>query len=239
MRTIHTLLSVQTIVIILGSINRLTNLTTAYVLPNQFLRWVDLLNMLAIPLASLLASYLLKRHLETAHNGGVRGGARDGRTHVWLSILFFIGVYLTAASYGDHEVTNFLHARFCESDTTSDLCRIVIYNDDEFSHYVFFTGFTLVNATLMFLQVIFPYRGELRTSDVVLLIVNSLFIALGIFANLGFEEIGLDLVVVAILAVMASGLLWRNRRQPIVMYYAVAYMLGLVATFGVKGLRLA
>ena len=82
MRTIHTLLSVQTIVIILGSINRLTNLTTAYVLPNQFLRWVDLLNMLVIPLASLLASYLLKRHLETAHNSG----ARDGRAHIWLSI---------------------------------------------------------------------------------------------------------------------------------------------------------
>ena len=235
MRTIHTLLSVQTAIILLGSINRLTNLTTTYVLPNQFLRWVDLLNMLAIPLASLLASYLLKRHLETAHNSG----ARDGRTHVWLSIIFFIGVYLTAASYGDHEVTNFLHARFCESDTTSDLCRIVIYNDDAFSHYVFFTGFTLVNAMLMFLQVLFPYRGELRKSDVVLIVVNSLFIALGIFANLGFEEIGLDLLVVAILAVIALGLLWRNRRQPIVLYYAVAYTLGLVATFAVKGFRLA
>ena len=207
---------------------------TAYVLPNQFLRWVDLLNMLVIPLASLLASYLLKRHLETAHNSG----ARDARMHVWLSIIFFVGVYLTAASYGDHEVTNFLHARFCEPDPENDLCRIVIYNDDEFSHYVFFTGFTLVNAMLMFLQMIFPYRGELRKRDVVLLIVNSLFIALGIFANLGFEEIGLDLVVVAILAVIALGLLWRNRRQPIVLYYAVSYTLGLVATFGAKGFRL-
>jgi hypothetical protein len=235
MRTIHTLLSVQTLVIILGSINRLTNLTTAYVLPNQFLRWVDLLNMLAIPLASLLASYLLKRHLETAHNCG----RRDGVAHVWLSIAFFIGMYLTAASYGDHEVTNYLHTRFCATETTSDLCRIVIYNDDEFSHYVFFAGFTLVNAALMLLQVIFPYRGEWRRSDVVLIVINSLFIALGIFANLGFEEIGLDLVVVAALAVIALGLLWRNRRQPVVLYYAAAYGVGLVMTVAVKGLRIA
>lgn len=235
MRTIHTLLSVQTVVIILGSINRLTNLTTAYVLPNQFLRWVDLLNMLVIPLGSLLASYLLKRHLESAHIAG----ARDGRVHVWLSVVFFIGVYLTAASYGDHEVTNYLHVRFCTNDTTSDLCRIIIYNDDEFSHYLFFAGFTLVNAVLMGLQVIFPYRGEWRVSDVVLLLFNSLFIALGIFANLGFEEIGLDLVVVAILAVIALGLLWRNRRQPILAYYAVAYSLGLAATFIGKGFQLS
>jgi hypothetical protein len=235
MRTIHTLLSVQTLVIILGSINRLTNLTTAYVLPNQFLRWVDLLNMLVIPLASLLASYLLKRHLETAHNGG----RRDGVAHVWLGIAFFVGMYLTAASYGDHEVTNYLHGRFCATDTTSDLCRIIIYNDDEFSHYVFFAGFTLVNTTLMFLQVIFPYRGQWRKSDGALIVINSLFIALGIFANLGFEEIGLDLVVVAALAVIALGLLWRNRRQPIVLYYAVAYGVGLVATVVVTGLRIA
>ena len=72
MNTIHLLLTIQTVVIIVGSLNRLTNWTTGYAHPNQFLRWVDLLNMLVIPLASLVASYLLKRHLETAHNGGAR-----------------------------------------------------------------------------------------------------------------------------------------------------------------------
>lgn len=41
---IHVLLTGQTIIIILISVNRLSTLTTGYVLPNEFLRWVDLHN---------------------------------------------------------------------------------------------------------------------------------------------------------------------------------------------------
>lgn len=66
--------------------------------------------------------------------------------------------------------------------------------------------------------------------DTAVLVLNALFVALGIFANLGFEEIGLDLVVVLVLAVLAGGLLWRHGRQPLVVYYTVAYGGGLVIT---------
>jgi hypothetical protein len=59
---------------------------------------------------------------------------------------------------------------------------------------------------------------------------RKLFIGAGIFANLAFEEIGLDLHVVAIIAALAVGLLWRRRGQPILRYHAVAYLVGLVAT---------
>ena len=53
---------------------------------------------------------------------------------------------------------------------------------------------------------------------------------MGIFANLGFEALGLDLYVVLGLAVLAGWLLWRNGRQPLLVYYAVAYGVGLVLT---------
>jgi hypothetical protein len=223
---IHVLLAVQSIVVILVSINRLSTLTLGYVAPNEFLRWVDLNNMLVLPLASLVAFYLLKKQMESSG-----GPALNGRWHVILNLAFIVGVYLLGASYGDHEVTNYLHARFCPNDEANALCHIVIFNDDEFSHWVFFTGFVLVNAALMFLQVVFPHPGRTATSDKVLLILNGLFIGAGIFANLAFEVIGLDLYVVALLAVIAILLLWRRGPQPLLIYYTTAYVLGLAATF--------
>ncbi|MGQ0604723.1 MAG: hypothetical protein ACT4QE_23840 [Anaerolineales bacterium] len=252
---LHALLFVQTIVIILGSINRLGSFTLGYVAPNEFLRWVDFHNMLTLPLISLGAFYLLKKTLE------YDSPQREGRWHLALNLTFILGLYLLGASYGTHEVTNYLSFRFCREVPTTDLCRIVIFNDDEFSHWVFFTGFVMVNAALMFFQVLFPHRGTgpskawagesgtivptrsvspsprsgaVTTLDKVLLGVNAVFIGAGIFANLAFEVIGLDLYVVALLAVVAVGLLWRKGAQPLLIYYSVAYVLGLIATFAYK-----
>ena len=230
MKRIHLLLGIQSLLAILVSLNRLGTWTLGYVLPNEFLRWVDLNNIL-ISLISLVALYLLKKTIE------YNSPAREGRTHTAWNLVFIIGLYLTAASYGDHEVTNYLHHRFCLEDPTSDLCRIVIFNDDEFSHWVFFTGFIMVNAAILFLQDLFPYRGNLSGADVGLLLLNSLFLGAGMLANLGFEEIGLDLYVVALLALISAYLLWRRGKQPMFIYYTAAYWLGLVGSLIAQSFR--
>ena len=231
MKRIHLLLSVQSVVAILVSVNRLGSWTLGYVLPNEFLRWVDFNNMLVLPLISLTALYLLKKTIE------YDSPARESRAHTAWNLVFIIGLYLTAASYGDHEVTNYLHQRFCLDDTSSDLCRIVIFNDDEFSHWVFFTGFVMVNAAVIFLQVLFPHREEVSGGDIALLLLNSLFLGLGVLANLGFEEIGLDLYVVALLAFLSVYLLWKRGRQPMFIYYTAAYWFGLVGSLVAQALR--
>jgi hypothetical protein len=231
MKPIHALLGVQSLVAILVSINRLGNWTLGYVLPNEFLRWVDFNNMLVLPLISVVASYLLKKTIE------YDSPQREGKAHLAWNLVFIVGLYLLAASYGDHEVTNYLHARFCAADTTSDLCRIAIFNDDEFSHWIFFTGFVMINAAILFIQDIFPFRAELRTADFAFLGLNALFLSTGIVANLGFEEIGLDLYVVAILAFISAYLLWRRGRQPMFIYYTIAYWLGLIASVIAQALR--
>nr|HMQ56550.1 hypothetical protein [Anaerolineae bacterium] len=61
---IHALLAVQSGVVILVSINRLSSLTTGYVATNEFMRWVDFNNMLVLPLVSVVAFYLLKKQME-------------------------------------------------------------------------------------------------------------------------------------------------------------------------------
>ncbi|HEX6268653.1 MAG TPA: hypothetical protein VFZ43_00325 [Anaerolineales bacterium] len=231
MKRIHLLLAIQSVVAILVSINRLGTWTLGYVLPNEFLRWVDFNNMLVLPLISLVAFYLLKKTIE------YDSPAREGRLHLALNLVFIIGLYLLGASYGNHEITNYLHIRFCLDDPNSDLCRIVIFNDDEFSHWVFFTGFVMVNAALLLLQNVFPYRGKLTRTDISLLSFNALFLGAGILANLGFEEIGLDLYIIAFLAVLSAYLLWRRGKQPLFIYYTTAYWLGLVASFMAQALR--
>ena len=231
MRRIHSLLAVQSVVAILVSINRLGTWTLGYVLPNEFLRWVDFNNMLILPLISLVAFYLLKKTIE------YDSPARESRGHLIINLVFIVGVYLLASSYGDHEVTNYLHVRFCLDDSASDLCRIVIFNDDEFSHWVFFTGFVMMNAALLFLQTIFPHKEAVTTGDTSLLIGNAVFLGVGVFANLGFEEIGLDLYIVALLAILSAYFLWRRGKQPLFIYYTVAYWLGLVGSLIAQSIR--
>jgi hypothetical protein len=224
MKRIHILLAVQSFVAILVSLNRLGPWTLGYVLPNEFLRWVDFNNMLVFPLISLVAFYLLKKTIE------YDSPARDGQVHLVINLTFIVGIYLLGASYGDHEVTNYLHQRFCLTEETGSFCDIVIFNDDEFSHWVFFTGFIMINAALLFLQNIFPHKDELSKTDIVLLIFNSLFLGAGILANLGFEEIGLDLYVIALLALLSVYFLWKNGKQPLFVYYTAANGLGLIGS---------
>jgi hypothetical protein len=231
MTRIHALLGIQSLVAVLVSINRLGTWTLGYVLPNEFLRWVDFNNMLLLPLISVVASYFLKKTIE------YDSPDRESKAHIAWNLVFIIGLYLLGASYGDHEVTNYLHHRFCETDTTSNLCRIIIFNDDEFSHWVFFTGFVMVNAAILFIQNLFPYPEKITSGDLALLTLNSLFLAVGIFANLGFEQIGLDLYIVTLLALISAYLLWTRGRQPMFFYYTIAYWLGLVGSLIAQALR--
>jgi hypothetical protein len=214
----------------LVSINRLGSWTLGYVSPNEFLRWVDL-NNIFISFVSLIAAYLLKKSIE--YNSPVR----EGRMHTAWNLVFFVGVYLSALSYGFHEMTNYLHVRFCEPDPGSDLCRIIIFNDDQFSHWLFFAGFIMANVAILFLQVLFPHQGDMRVGDIALLLSNSLFLGLGVMANLGFEEIGLDLYVVGLLALVSLYLLWKRGRQPMFIYYTSVYCLGLVGSLLAQALR--
>lgn len=240
MGRVHLWLSAQSVVLMLASVNRLSNLTTGFVAANEFLRWVDLLNILVLPLASTLVLWLLWRELQ-------RNPSRAGVTsRTVLELGFIAGLYLLAASYGTHEVTNYLNVRFCFNggsgvDTSIGpvavrMCEIIAFNDDEFSHWVFFGGFSMVNAALMLQQAAHPFEARSGWRDLAFLAVNGGFIALALLANLAFEEIGLDLWVVVGLTIVALGLLRQFGRQPVLVYYSVAYGLGLGATVALRGL---
>jgi hypothetical protein len=93
------------------------------------------------------------------------------------------------------------------------------------------------NAAILFIQNLFPHQGIITRTDFALLGLNALFLGAGIFANLGFEEIGLDLYVVALLALISTYLLWRGGRQPMSIYYTIAYWLGLIGSLIAQAMR--
>lgn len=212
MKRLHLLLGAQSLVLAAASVNRLWDGTDVAVLPHGALRLVDVLNLLVIAPAGLLVFHLLLEHLS------------DDRR---LRLAFLGAAYLFAASYGMHEAADYLHARFCDP-AAGELCEIVAYQDDELSHLLFFAGFTAIAAVLLIAQAASATATTAR--DRALILANASLVAAAIVANLGFEEIGLDLAVVAAVAVLALGLAVRYGARPLILYFASSYTAGLVIT---------
>ncbi len=228
MKRIHLLLTGLSVTILLLSLNRLTSFTLSYLRPYDFLRWLDFNAMIPIPLLSILLYYLLLRNViyESAFT--------KTKLFVFLYLLFITGVYLFGVSSGNHEVTNYLNTRFCERGTIdSPLCNIISYNDDEFSHVIYYLGFVFMNVVLVLMEYNMPRRKGMAKKDYIFVSANALFIGLGIFANLAFEEIGIDLYFFGFLMALSLYLLFAKRtvsKLPLTFYFAVSYTIGVVGT---------
>ncbi len=226
MRRVHWILSGLSLTIILLSINRLTSLTSGYLQPFEFLRWLDFNAMLPIPLLSIVLYYLLKREVIT-------------KTPLWLGVLLVVGIYLFGAGSGDHEVTNYLHGRYCDNHKLPiSACQIIIYNDDSFSHYIYYLGFISINVALMLLEYNQPQAKATSKKDLIFISVNAAVIALGIFANLAFEETGVDIPVFSAVMILALYLLYSRKRDwsklPVTYYFAFSYTAGVLSTLAYK-----
>lgn len=228
MRRFHLLLTGLSLVIVALSANRLTGFTETRLAPHEFLRWLDFNAMIPIPIAGVVLFLLLKRDVERA------GSARPTRALVALDVAFVAGVFLLGVSSGDHETTNYLHHRFCAGQSERDaLCDVVVFHDDTFSHVVYYVGVISYTLAVVTVEWLFPRRDEATRRDQMLVLLNAAVIALGVFANLAFEEAALDMVAFAVVAGVANGLLWltgRRRGQlPFTLYTAASFGVGVVA----------
>ena len=229
MKIFHILLTGLSATIVALSINRLTPITQQYLQPFDYLRLMDFLAMIPIPLASVLLYYFLKENI-------MKNGKAARTTHLAVfNLLLITGIYLFAAGSGTHEVTNYMNIRFCDSgESATPICRIIAYNDDEFSHYVYYAGFILLNVALMGFEYFHPRSNTISRRDVFGISANSLIIGLGIFANLAFEEIGIDLYIFGAVMLLALWLLFKGKHKPahlpVTMYFAISYTLGVVGT---------
>lgn len=237
MKKLHLILTGFTFILLLLSFNRLTGWFIAPLPPYDFLRWLDFNAMLPIPLAMIILYYLVKRNVQ--NSTFAQGNAIN---LLYPNLLFIIGVYIFGASAGDHEVTNYLSTLFCGRGTVeSEMCAIVSYHDDIFSHVLYFTGAIAMQAAVLWIEYRFPRKQEMRVADTWLITANASFIALGIFVNLAFEETAIDIAAFLFVLLFSVLLLWRQRRQwrqvPFIFYTAVAYAAGVGATIIAKLLQ--
>jgi hypothetical protein len=225
-RRIHILLGAQSLILVLASVNRLWDGTDAEILPDASLRVVDAVNLLVLAPASVLAFFLLLEHVLT--------GAPE-RPRLALRFGFVAAAYLFAASYGMHEPADYLHARFCDGGDEGPFCAAIAYQDDGISHGLYFAGLVGISAVLLLAQAASRSVGTaLDRRDRRLVLANASLVALAIAANLGFEEIGLDLVVVAAVFALAAVLLRRSGPRALTLYFAWGYGAGLVLTVAAK-----
>ena len=150
-------------------------------------------------------------------------------------MVFLVGIYLFGVSSGDHETTNYLHYRFCADQPLNPaLCAVVAFHDDTFSHVIYYLGVIMYTLALVAIEWMFPRRTEATRRDGVLILANAALIAAGIFANLAFEETGIDMVAFGLVAVVANLLLWLTGRRwtqlPFTSYIAASFGAGLTAT---------
>lgn len=229
MRRFHLLLTGLSLVLVALSVNRLSDLTQERLDPHGFLRLLDLNAMLPIPLAGVVLYYLLKREVQRA------GAATPSPVATALDVAFVAGVFLLGVSSGDHETTNYLHGRFCAGrrEGSSDLCRIIEFHDDTFSHVVYYAGVVLYTLAVVGIERLFPRRSAVSPAHRWGIAANASVVALGIFANLAFEETALDMVAFAVVALVSLAVLLSARpawgRLPFTFYTASSFGTGLVA----------
>jgi hypothetical protein len=134
-----------------------------------------------------------------------------------------------------HEPANYLSERFCDSARGDGLCGAIAYQDDQLSRLLFFAGFAGIQAVLLAAQTAVAGATTTRGGrERGLLLANAGLVAAAIVANLAFEEIGLDLAVIALLAAAATWLLRRHGPAPLLLYFAAANVSGLVVTAALK-----
>jgi hypothetical protein len=234
MKKLHWILTGFTFSLILLSVNRLTDWFLAPISPNDFLRWVDFNTMIPVSILMIVLYYLAKRDVQES-----AAPEKQKRNLLLTNIVFLVGVYLFGASAGNHEVTNYLSTRFCERGLTeSDLCNIINFNDDIFSHVIYYFGVIMMQLSVLWIEFRAPRKTVANRSDIWLIILNALFIAVAIFGNLAFEDTAIDLIGFIIVLLTSGTFLYLRRAQwksyPFIFYTTAAYMLGIGATLIAK-----
>ena len=220
-RWIGLLLIAQTLILIVASLNRLTDFSAGPVAENQFLRWRDFNHLMVFPpLTVFIAIGFRQVFLRVGEN-------RNG----WADLLFVIAVYFLGAGYGVHELANYLSVLAKTREAIDPVFREVIrYNDDDFSHWVFFGAFIILNIVMLLWQAANPFQSRLSRIDLTICVINGLILSAAILANLTRGELGFDLVALLALAVIALFFWLKNKRQPLNIYYVTGLWPGLIGT---------
>lgn len=219
-RWISILLTIQTLLFAGASLNRLARFSMGPVADNQFLRWRDFNNLMIFPPLTVLVAFGFREIL--FRNGGTR--------NLFADMLFIVAIYFLGAGYGVHELANYLSVLFKNRNDIDPVLREIIrFNDDDFSHWIFFAAFITLNVVMLLWQAANQFRTKLSIVDTILVIANAAVLSVAIYLNLSRGELGFDLAVLLVPAALALFLWTKDKKQPVYIYYFFGLWPGLIA----------
>lgn len=219
------LLTLATLLVIVGAINRLTRISeTTFFDLSPFL-WKDFWSIFV--LAPVMAGVLALQ---------LREFSGTGPCSIFLFVFF---AAVMGASMGLHDLTNAMSRPGVARTAFHETIKFL---DDGFSHGTFFVSFAGVSLLVIAAQVRTPIKAPMSVAAIVAVMANSLVLAAMIFANMAPEEkTGIDLIVILLVLSAAVGMRLRSRkplrRLPVSCYFESAFALGLVSSVVAKTLR--
>jgi len=218
------LLSLITLLVILGAINRLTKVSEIAFFDYAPFLWKDFWSMfLLAPLMAAVLALLLKE----------LGGTETCSICVFVFLVAVLG-----ASMGLHDLTNAMSRAGVPRTSFHDT---VAFLDDGLSHWTFFVSFAGISLLMVSAQARNPLAAPMSPAAVAAVVANSLVLAAMIFANMAPEETAVDLAVILVVLAAVAGIRLRLRtplrRLPVSCYFEAGFALGLVSSVVAKMLR--
>ncbi len=226
MKRLHILFSLNSLAVVLVSIERFSFTTHVLLQPYQFLRLHEAIQITVLILATAIIPFFLLKEVTSDFSLLIKGR----KSNMFLGVAFIIGIYLYASGNAFHELASFLFNQYCNVNAISgQLCGSLFFNDYYTGNVLYFVGAFLFTIALILLEVSQP-RIVMTKRDVWLLVPNCLIYALAIVAYAGFDRVLVGLVYSVITTLVVLGILFINRKEvprlPVTDYTALTYIVG-------------
>src|SRR5438067_7579733 len=137
MKRLHILFSLNSLAVVLVSIERFSFTTRVLLQPYQFLRLHEALQIGVLILATVLIPFFLLREV----TGNFSLLAKDKRRGMVLGSVFLAGIYFYASGNAFHELASFLFNQYCDVTSVSGpLCASLFFNDYYTGNVLYFIG---------------------------------------------------------------------------------------------------
>lgn len=226
MRRFHLLFSLNSLVVLLVTIERFSFTTRILLQPFQFLRLHEAIQITVLILATAVIPFFLFKEV----TGNFSLLAKGKRSYLFLGAVFIAGIYFYASGNAFHELASFTSNQYCNVNAPSGpLCQGLFFNDYYVGNGLYFVGAFLFTIALVLLEVAQP-RLEMTRQDLWLLLPNCLIYAFAIIAYAGFDRVLVGLVYSLGTTVVVVALLLINRKEvrhlPFTDYTALTYLIG-------------
>ncbi|OGG16633.1 hypothetical protein A3D77_08115 [Candidatus Gottesmanbacteria bacterium RIFCSPHIGHO2_02_FULL_39_11] len=224
MSKLNWLLTLSSLNVILVTIERFSFTTQILLPPDNFLRLHEVFQIATLILFTVILPALYLKELTKNFE------LLKKRKGAILLLVFIAGVYFYATGNGIHELGSFFFNQYCPTQNFSSIqCKGMFINDYYFGNGLYFFGAALLVIPLLMFERI-SGTDKVSKKDKIILIVNSIFYSLTIFAYAAFDRVEVGLIYSLVMMVVTLGFFIKIRKKmwnyPFITYSTIAYTLG-------------